>query len=43
MIVAEDAVTSVGEEMHKFSIEKILPRIARVRSTAEIIGALPSK
>lgn len=40
-IVAEDAVTSVGEEMHKFSIEKILPRIARVRSTAEIIGALP--
>lgn len=43
VIVAEDAVTSVGEEMHKFSIEKILPRIARVRSTAEIIGALPSK
>lgn len=42
-IIAEDAVTSLGEEMHKFSIEKILPRIARVRSTAEIIGALPSK
>lgn len=41
VIVAEDAVTSAGDELHKFSIEKILPRIARVRSTAEIIGALP--
>jgi nicotinamidase-related amidase len=43
VIVAEDATTSLGDEMHKFSIEKILPRIARVRSTAEIIGALPAK
>jgi nicotinamidase-related amidase len=42
VIVAEDSVTSVSEELHKFSIEKILPRIARVRSTAEIVGALPS-
>jgi len=43
VVVAEDAVTSLGEELHRFSIEKILPRIARVRSTAEIVGALPSK
>jgi nicotinamidase-related amidase len=42
VVVAEDAVTSVGEDLHKFSIEKILPRISRVRSTAEIVGALPS-
>lgn len=42
VVVAEDAVSSVGEDLHKFSIEKILPRIARVRSTAEIVGALPS-
>jgi nicotinamidase-related amidase len=42
VVVAEDAVTSVGEDMHKFSIEKVLPRVARVRSTAEIVGALPS-
>ena len=42
VVVAEDAVTSVSEDLHKFSIEKILPRIARVRSTAEIVGALPS-
>jgi nicotinamidase-related amidase len=43
VIVAEDASTSLGEEMHRFSIDKILPRIARVRSTAEIIGALPMR
>jgi nicotinamidase-related amidase len=42
VVVAEDAVTSLSEELHRFSIDKILPRIARVRSTAEIVGALPS-
>jgi nicotinamidase-related amidase len=42
VVIAEDAVSSLGEDMHKFSIEKILPRLARVRSTAEIVGALPS-
>jgi nicotinamidase-related amidase len=41
VVVAEDAVTSVSEDLHRFSIEKILPRIARVRPTAEIVGALP--
>ncbi len=40
VIVAEDACTSVGPDLHKFSVEKILPRISRVRSTAEIISAL---
>ena len=42
VVVAEDAVTSVGEDLHKFAIDKILPRIARVRTTAEIVGALPA-
>ena len=42
VVIAEDAVTSVAEDLHKFSIEKILPRIARIRSTAEIVGALPT-
>ena len=42
VVVAEDAVTSLGEDLHKLSIDKILPRIARVRSPAEIVGALPS-
>lgn len=40
VVVAEDACTSVSAEAHRFSIERIMPRIARVRSTAEILAAL---
>jgi len=39
VVVAEDACTSSAPDMHKFSIEKILPRIARVRDTATILRA----
>jgi nicotinamidase-related amidase len=42
VIIAEDACTSIGPEMHQFAIEKILPRVARIRSTAEILAALPA-
>ena len=41
VIVAEDASTSVAADLHKFSVEKILPRVARVRATEEILSALP--
>jgi nicotinamidase-related amidase len=40
VVVAEDACTSVGPDLHRFSIGKVLPRVARVRSTAEIVAAL---
>ena len=40
VVVAADACTSMGDDLHRFAIEKILPRIARVRTTAEIIAAL---
>jgi len=41
VIIAEDASSSSGGTgMHAFAIEKILPRLARIRSTAEILGAL---
>ena len=40
VVVAEDAASSLDAELHRFSIEKILPRLARVRSTAEIVAAL---
>jgi nicotinamidase-related amidase len=42
VIIAEDACTSIGPEMHQFAIEKIFRRLARVRSTAEILAALPA-
>ena len=40
VVIAEDACSSMGGDMHKFAIEKILPRIALVRSTAEILAAM---
>lgn len=40
VIVAEDASSSINADMHRFSIETILPRVARVRSTAAILESL---
>ena len=40
VIVAEDSCSSLAEGMHAFSIEKILPRIARIRSTASVLTAM---
>lgn len=39
-ITIEDASASVGADLHAFSIEKILPRVSRVRKTAEVIATL---
>jgi nicotinamidase-related amidase len=40
-VVVEDAcATSMGEEAHRFAFEKIFPRLARVRKSSEVIGAL---
>ena len=40
VVIASDACASVAPGLHEFAVEKILPRIARVRQTAEIIEAL---
>ncbi|MGD1017265.1 MAG: isochorismatase family protein, partial [Roseiarcus sp.] len=40
VVVAEDAVSGANEAMHAFSIVNILPRLARIRSTEEILAAL---
>jgi len=40
VVVAEDACTSMDAEMHRFALEKIFPRLARVRSTDTILDAL---
>ena len=39
-IFVEDAMTSVIEEAHRFAITTILPRLGRVRSSAEVLRAL---
>lgn len=38
VIVAEDAVTSLGADMHEFSCTKVLPRLSLVRKTADILA-----
>lgn len=38
VILAEDAATSFSQEMHEFSCTKILPRLARIRRTADLLA-----
>ena len=40
VVIASDACSSVASTLHDFAIEKILPRIARVRTSSAIIAAL---
>ena len=37
VVIAEDATTSRSTELHQFAIEQILPQIARIRQSTEII------
>lgn len=39
LIFAEDAMTGLNAESHANSVERIFPRLGRVRSTGEIIAA----
>lgn len=39
-VIADDACSSVSAEMHDFALKAVLPRVARVRATAEILQAL---
>ena len=36
LVIVEDAMASQSEEMHRFAVETIFPRIARVRRSAEL-------
>lgn len=40
VVLVEDACTSVNADAHRMAIEKVLPRIARVRKTADVVAAL---
>lgn len=40
-VIVEDAcATSMGEAAHRFAMEKIFPRLGRVRKTDEVVAAL---
>lgn len=40
LVFAEDAMSSAAEAMHRFPIERVFPRIGKVRSTGEIVASL---
>lgn len=40
LLFAEDAMASFSEEMHRFAVQHILPRMGRVRSTDALIAAI---
>jgi len=40
LVFAEDAMSSMGEDMHRFAVEKIFPRMGHVRSADAVIAAL---
>ena len=40
-VFAEDAMASMGAEMHDFTVKNIFPRIGNVRSTEQVIAAFP--
>ena len=40
VIIAEDICSTFSEDMHRFALEKVLPRVAKIRSTDEIIAKL---
>jgi len=40
MVVVEDACSTFSAEWHAFSVEAILPRVSRLRATAEVLAAL---
>ncbi|AWM88682.1 isochorismatase family protein [Microvirga sp. 17 mud 1-3] len=39
-LVAQDAASSLGDGLHDFAVSRTLPRVARIRSTSEILAAL---
>lgn len=40
MVVVEDACSTFSAEWHTFSVEAILPRVSRLRSTADVLATL---
>jgi nicotinamidase-related amidase len=40
LVLAEDATTTFTEEAHSLALKYVFPRIARVRSTAQVLAAL---
>jgi nicotinamidase-related amidase len=42
LVFAEDAMSTFSAEMQEFAVTKIFPRMGRVRSTEQLLAALPA-
>ncbi len=42
LVLVEDGMASMSADWHEFAIANIFPRIGRVRSTAQVLAALPA-
>lgn len=40
LVFAEDAMSSMGADLHRFAVDNIFPKMGRVRSTRHLIDAL---
>jgi nicotinamidase-related amidase len=40
LVFVEDAMSSMSDEMHRFAVQSIFPRMGRVRTTDEVVLAL---
>jgi len=40
LVLVEDAMSSHSAEAHRFAIEAIMPRLGRVRATADVLAML---
>ncbi len=40
VVIAEDMCSSMGDGLHEFAIQRILPRVGRIRSSADVLSAL---
>jgi nicotinamidase-related amidase len=43
LVFAEDAMSTFSAEMQEFAVTKIFPRMGRVRSTEQLLAALPAR
>jgi nicotinamidase-related amidase len=42
LVFVEDAMSSIGEGAHEWAVEKMFPLMGRVRSTEQLLAALPA-
>jgi nicotinamidase-related amidase len=42
LVFVEDAMSSIGDGVHRFAVENLFPLMGRVRSTEQVLAAVPA-